>query len=220
MYPSTPISTMSSNSSNESIEKKVPSISVNSVHDWLQSPWVFKALFFVALLICYGISVNVRYQQLQTWKQNPQQFFVGEQPLMTTLDAPYWLRWAKEYREGEFYGTNHKRSYPTSTQWFREQQAQIIASKNGRQLFVTGHSEYEPSCLLDEYKRDLLAGINPEIPENYFPNNDPSKKPIVTWKSHGNLLFSNWLNYYVYQLTPYESEQIGETMRKATVELS
>ena len=96
----------------------------------------------------------------------------------------------------------------------------IIASKNGRQLFVTGHSEYEPSCLLDEYKRDLLAGINPEIPENYFPNNDPSKKPIVTWKSHGNLLFSNWLNYYVYQLTPYESEQIGETMRKATVELS
>lgn len=96
----------------------------------------------------------------------------------------------------------------------------IIASKNGRQLFVTGHSEYEPRCLLDEYKRDLRAGINPEIPENYFPNNDPSKKPIVTWKSHGNLLFSNWLNYYVYQLTPYASERIGETMRKATVELS
>ena len=87
----------------------------------------------MALLVCYGISVSVRYQQLETRKQNPQQFFVREQPLMTTLDAQYWLRWAKEYRDGEFYGTSHKRSYPSSTQWFREQQAQIISSENGTQ---------------------------------------------------------------------------------------
>ena len=105
----------------------------NFMPRWLQSPWLPKILFLLALLVCYGISVNVRYQQLETWKQNPQQFFVGEQPLMTTLDAPYWLRWAKEYRDGEFYGRCHKRSYPSSTQWFREQQAQIIASENGTQ---------------------------------------------------------------------------------------
>ncbi len=86
----------------------------------------------------------------------------------------------------------------------------IFAEREGRHLFVTGHSEYEPDCLKDEYERDLAAGINPKIPENYFPDDDPSKQPIVTWKSHGNLLFSNWLNYYVYQLTPFDEKLIGE----------
>lgn len=85
----------------------------------------------------------------------------------------------------------------------------IIARKDGRQLFVTGHSEYEPMCLRDEYERDLAAGIEPAIPENYFPNDDPTQPPIVTWKSHGNLLFQNWLNYYVYQLTPFDETLIG-----------
>ncbi len=89
----------------------------------------------------------------------------------------------------------------------------IFARKDGRQLFVTGHTEYEPRCLLDEYQRDLAAGINPEIPENYFPDDDPLQEPIVTWRSHGNLLFSNWLNYYVYQLTPFDASQIGAEMR-------
>jgi len=88
----------------------------------------------------------------------------------------------------------------------------IIARKDGRQLFVTGHSEYEPQCLKDEYERDLAAGVNPDIPEHYFPDDDPSRDPIVTWKSHGNLLFSNWLNYYVYQLTPYDASRIGEEL--------
>lgn len=96
----------------------------------------------------------------------------------------------------------------------------IWVSKNGRHLFVTGHSEYEPDCLKDEYERDLAAGINPEIPENYFPNDDPALDPRVTWKSHGNLLFSNWLNYYVYQLTPFDATKIGseiQTLRNGTV---
>jgi homoserine O-succinyltransferase len=84
------------------------------------------------------------------------------------------------------------------------------AHKDGRHLFVTGHSEYEPDCLKDEYERDLEAGLNPEVPENYFPNDDPTKAPIVTWKSHGNLLFSNWLNYYVYQLTPFNMDDVGK----------
>lgn len=84
----------------------------------------------------------------------------------------------------------------------------VWANRNGRHLFVTGHSEYEPNCLRDEYERDLDAGINPAVPENYFPGNDPGSEPIVTWKSHGNLLFNNWLNYYVYQLTPFDASLI------------
>ena len=88
----------------------------------------------------------------------------------------------------------------------------VWANRNGRHLFVTGHSEYEPDCLCAEYERDLEAGLNPDIPENYFPGDDPSKEPIVTWKSHGNLLFNNWLNYYVYQLTPFDASLIGEQL--------
>lgn len=85
----------------------------------------------------------------------------------------------------------------------------IYVHKEGKHLFVTGHSEYEPLCLRDEYERDIKAGIDTQIPENYFPNDDPAADPIVTWKSHGNLLFSNWLNHYVYQLTPFNEADIG-----------
>lgn len=85
----------------------------------------------------------------------------------------------------------------------------LAVRKDGRQVFVIGHSEYEPLCLKDEYERDQRAGLNPSIPENYFPDDDPQQQPLVTWKSHGNLLFNNWLNYYVYQLTPFDIKQIG-----------
>lgn len=94
------------------------------------------------------------------------------------------------------------------------------AHKDGRHLFVTGHSEYEPDCLKDEYQRDLEAGLSPTIPENYFPDDDPDKNPIVTWKSHGNLLFSNWLNYFVYQLTPFEQKDIGTIRHSFTINVT
>jgi homoserine O-succinyltransferase/O-acetyltransferase len=84
----------------------------------------------------------------------------------------------------------------------------IVMAKSGRQIFVTGHSEYDPSTLKEEYERDLAKGMDIEVPQNYFPDNDPSKTPRVRWKSHANLLFTNWLNYYVYQATPYNLEEI------------
>jgi homoserine O-succinyltransferase/O-acetyltransferase len=84
----------------------------------------------------------------------------------------------------------------------------IVSSKNGRQIFVTGHSEYDPSTLKEEYERDVQKGLNIEIPKNYFPQNNPAMEPRVRWKSHANLLFYNWLNYYVYQATPYNIEEI------------
>ncbi len=84
----------------------------------------------------------------------------------------------------------------------------ILAKTDGRQVFVTGHSEYDPLTLKEEYDRDVKKGLKIEVPENYFPNNDPTKMPIVRWRSHANLLFSNWLNYYIYQRTPYDLEKI------------
>ena len=84
----------------------------------------------------------------------------------------------------------------------------IVVSRDGRQIFVTGHSEYDRDTLAKEYFRDVKKGLNPQIPYNYFPNDDPTKIPPYTWRAHANLLFTNWLNYYVYQLTPFDIAQI------------
>ncbi|WP_019534294.1 homoserine O-acetyltransferase MetA [Paenibacillus ginsengihumi] len=80
----------------------------------------------------------------------------------------------------------------------------IVATRDGRQIFVTGHSEYDACTLKYEYDRDIAKGMDIDIPKNYFPGDDPSKTPRNTWRAHANLLFSNWLNYYVYQETPYD----------------
>ncbi len=82
------------------------------------------------------------------------------------------------------------------------------STKNGRQIFITGHSEYDACTLKNEYMRDLAAGINPSVPENYFPGDDPEKEPVVLWRGHANLLYCNWLNYFVYQTTPYDISKI------------
>ncbi len=80
----------------------------------------------------------------------------------------------------------------------------LVMTRDGRQIFVTGHSEYDPTTLKEEFERDRKKGLNIEIPKHYFPNDDPQQSPKVRWKSHANLLFYNWLNYYVYQMTPYD----------------
>ena len=85
-----------------------------------------------------------------------------------------------------------------------------VASKEGRQIFITGHSEYDPLTLKGEYDRDKNLGLPIRVPENYFPNDDDTQDPIVRWRSSANLLFSNWLNYFVYQTTPYDLGSIGQ----------
>ncbi len=85
-----------------------------------------------------------------------------------------------------------------------------VSTKNGRQIFITGHSEYDAETLKNEYLRDLSQGKPIDIPENYFPGDDPSKPPLVTWRGHAHLLFSNWLNYFVYQSTPYDVNEVQE----------
>ncbi len=84
----------------------------------------------------------------------------------------------------------------------------IVKSKGGKNFFVTGHSEYDAETLHEEYMRDLGKRSDVEMPINYYPDNDPSKKPVVSWRSHANLLYTNWLNYYVYQATPYNIHKI------------
>ncbi|MBQ3554440.1 MAG: homoserine O-succinyltransferase [Clostridia bacterium] len=84
----------------------------------------------------------------------------------------------------------------------------VAATKHGRQIFVTGHSEYDAETLAKEYFRDKEAGLPIDVPKNYFPNDDDTKEPIMTWRAHANLLYSNWLNYFVYQTTPYNIEEI------------
>lgn len=79
-----------------------------------------------------------------------------------------------------------------------------VADLHGRQFFITGHSEYDPFTLKGEYDRDVAQGLPIQIPHNYYPDNDPAKTPVVLWRSAANLLFSNWLNYYVYQETPFD----------------
>ncbi len=84
----------------------------------------------------------------------------------------------------------------------------LISSKDGRSVFVTGHCEYDHDTLLLEYQRDIDKGINPDIPCNYFPHDDPTLEPVNHWRAHANLLYGNWLNYFVYQNTPYNLEEI------------
>lgn len=86
-----------------------------------------------------------------------------------------------------------------------------VKSENNRRFFITGHPEYDADTLSLEYFRDVGRGLNPDIPENYFTDDDPTKPPRVTWRSHAQLLYNNWLNYYVYQTTPYDLRGMTET---------
>ena len=84
----------------------------------------------------------------------------------------------------------------------------IVANKNGRQYFITGHSEYDRDTIANEYRRDVEKGLDIQIPYNYFPNDDPNNMPVFSWRCTANLMFSNWLNYCVYQKTPYNLEEL------------
>jgi homoserine O-succinyltransferase/O-acetyltransferase len=86
----------------------------------------------------------------------------------------------------------------------------IVATRDRRQFYITGHSEYNPLTLKYEYLRDLNKGLPIHVPLNYFPDDDPDRKPLVRWRGHASMLFSNWLNYYVYQITPYDIRMIPQ----------
>lgn len=86
----------------------------------------------------------------------------------------------------------------------------FVARKDGRQVFLTGHPEYDPLTLQSEYQRDIDKGLDIAVPVNYYPENNPANNPVVTWRGHSYLLFMNWLNYYVYQETPFDLSELGK----------
>ena len=92
----------------------------------------------------------------------------------------------------------------------------IVEARDGGQIFATGHLEYDPDTLDKEFRRDCDRGLAPHIPANYYPGDDPSHSPVVRWRSHAHLFYSNWLNYYVYQETPYQLQQIRKDVRHGT----
>ena len=90
----------------------------------------------------------------------------------------------------------------------------LVIAQDGRQIFVMGHPEYDRYTLHNEYKRDKEKGLPIEMPVNYYPENDDTRRPNLQWRSHGNILYSNWLNYYVYQQTPYAFINTAEIIGK------
>lgn len=121
--------------------------------------------------------------------------------------------------DDEFWAPHSRHSYIRKTEIqnnpaleilceFEENGVYIVSAKRGRQIFVTGHPEYDANTLKTEYVRDIARGMDVPVPANYFPGNDPNKPPVVRWRGHANLLFNNWLNYYVYQETPYDVKAI------------
>ncbi len=120
-----------------------------------------------------------------------------------------------------FHAPQSRESYVTAEQILAVPELEIMASsdeagvtivktEDSRKFFVTCHAEYDSDTLANEYQRDLNKGLDPHIPRNYFPDDDPTKPPIVNWRSTGQLLYTNWLNYYVYQSVPYDIEKIGD----------
>lgn len=87
--------------------------------------------------------------------------------------------------------------------------AYLLSTENGRQIFVTGHPEYDRLTLDAEYRRDLDRGLPIAVPENYYPGDDPAERPVFSWRGHAHLLYQNWLNYYVYQATPYDLDELA-----------
>lgn len=121
--------------------------------------------------------------------------------------------------DDEFYAPHSRHTWTKSADLERFSELEILsesetaglyiaASKDGRQIFVTGHPEYDPLTLRAEYDRDINKGLTIEVPVDYFPGDNPALPPMVRWRSHANLLYSNWLNYYVYQATPFDLGEI------------
>ncbi len=128
-------------------------------------------------------------------------------PLVRGFDDNYWTPHSRHSSIKKQDILNHKDLRIISES--KEAGVYIIISKDNKHVFVTGHSEYDANTLKQEFVRDKSKGKDIQLPENYFPEDDPQNQPIVNWRSHSNLLFSNWVNYYVYQLTPFDLNKIN-----------
>ena len=168
---------------------------------------------FQTLCICWGANAGLWHyygieKHLLTEKLSgiyPMDIYDSKDPLLLGLDDPFFMpqsRYATVLpEEVEAVGLKVLAGSPATG-------AVITSSADRRQVFVTGHLEYEIDTLDKEYQRDLKAGLDIAAPINYYPNDDPSQKPMIRWRTYAHQVFANWLNYYVYQETPYRLEEI------------
>lgn len=173
-----------------------------------------KTHVYSTLHICWGAQAALFYHYGIPKHPLPQKMFgifrhrlrVENHPLLRGFDEEFW---APHSRHTTVYA-GEVAACPALTVLADSPEAglYLAANESGRQVFVTGHSEYDRHTLHEEYHRDLAKGAEVPLPENYYPDGDSSKKPPIRWRSHANLLFSNWLNYYVYQETPYDLTQL------------
>ena len=173
-----------------------------------------KTNVFSTLHICWGAQAGLYYHYGLQKKMLPQKLFGvyshkvrhRREPLVRGFDD-YFLIPHSRYTEvpaRAIHGCKDLRILAESD----EAGVLLCMSRDGRKIFIMGHAEYDRNTLRDEYVRDARKGLGTAIPVNYFPDDDPEKKPLLEWRAHSYLLYSNWLNYYVYQLTPYDLNEI------------
>ena len=166
--------------------------------------------------ICWGAQAGLYYHYGINKKQLPEKLF-GVFPhkadykraiLLRGFDDEFWVPHSRHTTidRADIEATPGLKILASS----EEAGVYIVMNKEGRQIFVTGHSEYDADTLEREYLRDKYLGLPIQVPKNYYPDDDDSKAPIVRWRGHGNLLYSNWLNYFVYQTTPYDIMSVGQ----------
>jgi homoserine O-succinyltransferase len=171
---------------------------------------------FSTLLICWAAQAGLYYYYgipkyelgMKCSGVFPHTVLAPNHPLMRGFDAKFFAPHSRhtEVRAEDIQAVPELTLLSVSD----EAGVYIAASPLGKRVFVTGHSEYDPSTLKMEYERDVNKGMDVPVPCNYFPDDDPTKEPLVVWRAHSNLLFQNWLNYCVYQETPYDPENIGQ----------
>ncbi len=154
----------------------------------------------------YGIPKNIYDEKLSGVFSH--RVLNARHPLMRGVDDVFYLPHSRNTGVKTTDVQKHERLEILSLS--DEAGVSIVAKKNGRQFFILGHPEYDRETLAKEFFRDLDKGIEPKIPKNYFPEDNTDKTPVMRWKAHANLLFMNWLNYYVYQNTPYDISSIKE----------
>jgi homoserine O-succinyltransferase/O-acetyltransferase len=183
---------------------------LTSIMDWAEKN-VFSQLF-----ICWGAQAGLYYHygipkyslQQKLFGVFPHRVLEKKHKLMRGFDDIFYAPHSRhtEVRRWDIESVPDLRILAESDQ----AGVHIVASNDGRRVFVTGHAEYDPQTLKSEYDRDHAKGLPIQIPANYYPADDPSREPSVTWRGHAHLFFSNWLNYFVYQVTPYQIQIIPE----------
>lgn len=190
----------------------VEQLSFQEVNYWDELKLIFDFAdknVFSTLFICWGAQAALyHYYGIPKYPLPEKRFGVFEhevmikRPIVRGFDDVFYAPHSRhtEFRAGDIAKVNELEIIAQSP----EAGVYLVASKDGRRVFVSGHCEYDPLTLDAEYRRDVSQGKPISVPKNYYPNDDPSCTPVVRWRGHGNLLFSNWLNYYVYQETPFD----------------